>query len=160
MPTGIIRASPSVLSPGSITLRRTCPTPSAKIPFAGISLNFVQPVWRISTRACSSMFVPVGVFSVVHSRYMLPVVCPSVLRTTTCPLNGSFLNIQSNASFSFSSGTCHATSAPSARFDATSVCLTRRIVPAASIALIRSSTVSSGTPLFSAIAINGSRTNP
>ena len=83
MPTGIIFARSSDLSPGSMTLRRTCPTPSAKIPFAGMSLNFVQPVWRMSTRACSSMFVPVGVFKVVHSRYMLPVVWLSVLRTTT-----------------------------------------------------------------------------
>ena len=42
--------------------------------------------------------------------------------------------MKSNASFSFSSGTFHATSAPSARLLATSVCRTRRMVPAASIA--------------------------
>ena len=43
----------SALSPGSMVLRRTWPTPSAKMPLAGMSLNVVQPVWRMSTRQCS-----------------------------------------------------------------------------------------------------------
>ena len=53
---------------------------------------------------------------------------------------------KSNAASSFSSGNCHATSAPSARFVAISVCRTRRIVPARSIARMRSITVSTSTP--------------
>ena len=88
----------------------------------------------MSTRQCSSIDSPTGTFSVVQSRNSLPVVCWSVERTTTWPLNGSCWNMKSNAPFSFSSGTFHATSAPSARLLATSVWRTRRMVPAASIA--------------------------
>ena len=149
MPTVIIFAGSSALSPGSIVLRRTWPTPSAKMPFAGISLKRSAAgvlhehaavfVHRIALRAPSASST---------AGKSLPVVCWSVERTTTWPLNGSSWNMKSNAAFSFSSGTFHATSAPSARLLATSVCRTRRIVPAASIARMRSSTVSSGTPLL------------
>ncbi len=68
--------------------------------------------------------------------------------------------MKSKAPFSFSSDTFQATNAPSARLLATSVCRMRRMVPAASIVLSRSSTVSSGTPLRSAMATKGSRTKP
>ena len=60
---------------------------------------------------------------------------------TTWPENGSFWNMKSKALESFSGGTCQATSAPRARFVAMRVWRTRRIVPARSIAAMRSRTV-------------------
>src|SRR2546430_5421637 len=68
--------------------------------------------------------------------------------------------MKSKAASILSSGTFHATSAPSARFVASSVCRTRRIVPARSIAVMRVITTSTSTPERRAIASNGSRTKP
>ena len=76
----------------------------------------------------------------VQRRYSDPAVAASVERKTTCPLNGSCWNMKSKAALSLSSGTFQATSAPEARLVASKVCRTRRIVPAASMARIRSST--------------------
>src|SRR5271165_5051558 len=65
-----------------------------------------------------------------------------------------------NAPSSLSSGTFHATRAPSARFVAKSVWRTRLIVPAFNMALIRCRTSLSSTPDSLAISLKGSRTNP
>ncbi len=96
----------------------------------------------------------------VHRRYLLPRVSASVERITTCPENGSSRNMQVKASSSRSWGTCQATRAPGARLVASSVCRTRRMVPAASMARIRSSTVGSSTPERRAISAKGSATKP
>ncbi len=84
----------------------------------------------------------------------------SVVRMTTWPLKGSRWNMKSNAFCRRSCGTCQATSEPCARFVASKVCRTRRIVPASSSARMRSITVSSGTPERRAISANGSCWNP
>src|SRR5437667_5915029 len=84
----------------------------------------------------------------------------SVERSTTWPEKGSRWNIQSKAVSISSSGTFHATSAPSARLVASSVCRTRRIVPAHNMAAMRVITTSTSTPERRAIASNGSRTKP
>ena len=60
--------------------------------------------------------------------------------------------MKSKAASIFSSGTFHATSAPSAKFVASNVCRTRRIVPARNIAAIRAITTSTATPTRSAIS--------
>ena len=91
----------------------------------------------------------------VQSLYWLPGVSLSVVRSTTWPENGSSLNIQSKADRSFLGGTFQAMSAPGARLVAMSVWRTRRIVPASSIAPMRSITVASGTPAASAISFKG-----
>src|SRR5215469_9700404 len=59
-----------------------------------------------------------------------------------------------------SGGTFHATKAPSARFVASNVCRTRRIVPARNMAAIRDITTSTSTSERLAISSNGSRTKP
>src|SRR5208283_2553846 len=144
----------------SIVLRRTCPTPRAKIPFAGMILAFSAPTSSNRIFVCFWSPNSVGTLTVVQSRYSLPCVSESVDRITTCPEKGSCRNIYSNAESILSGGNFHATSAPSARLVASNVCRTRRIVPAFIIALIRSSTRSSRTPDNVAISLNGSRTNP
>jgi hypothetical protein len=68
--------------------------------------------------------------------------------------------MKSKAALSFSSGTRQATRAPWANFVESRVWRTRRMMPASSMALIRSSTVSSGTPLCSAITWKGWRWKP
>ncbi|RYD27771.1 MAG: hypothetical protein EOP87_20645, partial [Verrucomicrobiaceae bacterium] len=79
---------------------------------------------------------------------------------TTCPEKGSSFDMKSKAAFSFSSGTFHATSAPWASFVESSVWRTRRTTPASTIARMRSITVSSGTPDFSAMTWKGWRWKP
>ncbi len=66
----------------------------------------------------------------------------------------------SKAASRFSCGTCHATSAPCARLVASSVCRTRRIVPARSIAWMRAITSDNSTPDRREISPSGSRWNP
>src|SRR5206468_1789023 len=77
-----------------------------------------------------------------------------------CPENGSSRHMKSNASSSRSAGTRHATSAPGARFVAMSVCRMRRMVPDASMARSRSSTVSRGRSASRAISPKGSTRKP
>src|SRR6266566_742905 len=84
----------------------------------------------------------------------------SVERRTTWPEKGSRWNIQSKAASILVSGTFHATSAPSARLVASSVCRTRRIVLARSIATMRAITTSTSTPECRAISSKGWRAKP
>jgi hypothetical protein len=56
---------------------------------AGRRRNRSAPVCRESSSQCLAMEKPCGTFRVVQSRYLAPAVAVSVVRITTCPLNGS-----------------------------------------------------------------------
>ncbi len=75
----------------------------------------------------------------------------SVERITMWPEKGSFSHMKSKAALSFSGGTLQATRAPRARLMDMRVWRTRRIVPARSMAMMRSETKSSGNPQSVAI---------
>src|SRR5438067_2461357 len=81
--TRIIFAGSSAFSPGSIVFRRTCPTPSVKIPFAGMIRNFSAPTFWVSNSQCSCRENPRGTFNVVQSLYSEPALIVSVERMTT-----------------------------------------------------------------------------
>ena len=81
----IICAGRSPREPGSIVFRRTCPTPSVKIPLAGMILTFSPPTSFSRIFVCRSSPKPCGTLTVVHNLYSLPAVSESVDRTTTWP---------------------------------------------------------------------------
>src|SRR6266699_3804322 len=81
--TRIIFAGSSAFSPGSMLFRRTWPTPSVKIPFAGMIRNFSAPTFWVSNSQCFCSENPRGTFNVVQSLYSEPALTVSVERMTT-----------------------------------------------------------------------------
>src|SRR5438876_1087274 len=67
----------------TMLFRRTWPTPSVKIPFAGMIRNFSAPTFWVSNSQCFCSENPRGTFSVVQSLYSEPALTVSVERMTT-----------------------------------------------------------------------------